>query len=109
MHSRNEEMLFIVDGEGYAEFEDFARAPLKRGSAVWVGRNVKHTLVSNPNDGMNIQFTITPPSLDVFFSDMGEPRKPDAPQRDVFPINEAALPSLERSWIPVEEGENRLN
>lgn len=102
LHMRNEEMLFVMDGHGYAQFDDGEKVPIERGASVWVGRNVRHTMVAAPDTAMNIQFTITPPSLDVLFTDMGKPRKPGDPQADIFPIDESAFPALKQSWIPYE-------
>lgn len=81
-HERSHELIFVYEGEGYADV-DGARHELAQGSMMVMGRRVHH-YVENTGDGqLKMMWVIFPPGLEDWFSAIGKPRisgeEPPAP------------------------------
>jgi mannose-6-phosphate isomerase-like protein (cupin superfamily) len=72
-HQRNEEMLFVFEGEGVGLIDD-AEYQLKPGTLIVVDRFVQHKLTNTGTTPMKIFWTILPPGLENWFAAIGRPR-----------------------------------
>lgn len=83
-HQRNEEMLFVFEGEGVALIDDI-EYPLTPGTLVIVDRFAQHKLSNTGQTQMKIFWTILPPGLENWFAAIGQPREAgDAGPAPVF-------------------------
>ena len=83
-HSRNEEVIHVIEGRGVARI-DGVDHPMEHGTTVYVGRNVRHHFL-NPNDEpMTFLVLMMPDGLDRFFSEIGRARIPGQPAPEPFP------------------------
>lgn len=87
-HSRNEELLFVTQGSGYAITET-EKIPLKRGQALFVGRYAKHGFLADADNSLEVVWIFSPPELETVLAGMGRPRIPgeDAPEPFIPPAN----------------------
>jgi len=87
-HTRNEELLFVTHGSGYAVTET-QKIPIKRGNAMFVGRFAKHGFGADEDNDLEVVWIFSPPELETVLSAMGKPRTPgeDAPKPFIPPPN----------------------
>jgi glyoxylate utilization-related uncharacterized protein len=82
-HAGNEEVIFVIDGKGVARIEGVEH-PLGKGSAVHVGRNVKHHFLNPHAEPMTFLWFMMPGGLDRFFAEIGRPRREGEPAPEPF-------------------------
>lgn len=83
-HDRNEEVIFVIEGEGFARMEG-VDYPIKPGSTVFIGLNTRHHFI-NPGPGpLTFVWYFMPGGLDGFFEQIGRPRQPGEPAPEPFP------------------------
>lgn len=83
-HDRNEEIIFVIEGKGFARL-DGVDHPIEKGSCVFIGHNRKHHFL-NPNDEpLTFLWLFLPGGLDGFFEEIGRPRTPGEPAPAPFP------------------------
>ena len=82
-HQRNEEMLFIAEGEGVALIDD-AEYALAPGTLIIVDRFAQHKLTNTGASQMKIFWVILPPGLENWFAAIGRPREAGAGPAPVF-------------------------
>lgn len=83
-HDRNEEVIFVIEGEGFARI-DGVDHPIKRGSAVFLGTDRKHHFVNPGPEPLTFVWFFMPGGLDRFFAEIGQPRTPGEPAPAPFP------------------------
>lgn len=83
-HDGNEEVIFVIEGEGFARIEG-TEYPIKRGSAVFIGFNRKHHFINPGPEPLTFVWYFMPGGLDDFFEQIGRPRKPGEPAPEPFP------------------------
>jgi quercetin dioxygenase-like cupin family protein len=78
-HDRNEEIAYVIEGQGSVRVDDDDR-PIERGSCVFLGLNRKHRW-NNPGPGpLTLLILFVPGGLDKFHAEIGRPRRAgDAP------------------------------
>ena len=82
-HDRNEEVIYVLEGKGFARI-DGVDHPIEKGSAVFIGHNRRHHFV-NPNaEPMTFLWVFMPGGLDKFFAEIGRPRTPGDPAPEPF-------------------------
>jgi len=74
-HARNDEILFIYEGEGTMTVEGRS-APIRPGATAFVSRFVEHTLVNTGPGELKMVWMIFPPGLETVFEQIGQPRRP---------------------------------
>lgn len=77
-HERSHELIFIYEGEGYAEI-DGDNYDLKQGSMMVIGRGTDHMIFNTGNDQLKMMWVIFPPGLEDWFKAIGKPRIPGEP------------------------------
>ncbi len=74
-HERSHELIFIYDGEGYAEI-DGENYELQQGSMMVVGRGTQHMVFNSGKDQLKMMWVIFPPGLEDWFRAIGKLRIP---------------------------------
>ena len=74
-HERSHELIFIYEGEGYAEV-DGESYELRQGSMMVIGRGTQHMVLNSGNSQLKMMWVIFPPGLEDWFSAIGKPRIP---------------------------------
>lgn len=83
-HPEHEEIIYVVDGKGFARV-DGVEHPIEKGSAVFIGVNRRHHFL-NPNDEpLTFTALLMPGGLDSFFSEIGRKKEPGQPAPEPFP------------------------
>lgn len=59
-HPLQDEIFYVVEGEGFITFEDRANIPVKPGSVVFVPAGTPHGLDTNDTDRLVVMFTKGP-------------------------------------------------
>lgn len=80
-HGRNDEILFIYEGEGSITVQG-RTFPIRPGATAFVSRFVEHTLVNTGPGELKLVWMIFPPGLETVFEKIGQPRQPGAPRPD---------------------------
>lgn len=83
-HDRNEEVIYVIEGKGFARI-DGVDHPIEKGSAVFIGMNRRHHFVNPGPDPLTFVWYFMPGGLDGFFEQIGRPRKPGDPAPEPFP------------------------
>lgn len=83
-HDRNEEVIFVIEGEGFARMEGVDH-PIKRGSVVFIGLNTRHHFINPGPEPLTFVWYFMPGGLDGFFEAIGRPRRPGEPAPAPFP------------------------
>jgi mannose-6-phosphate isomerase-like protein (cupin superfamily) len=82
-HHRNEEVIYVIEGRGFARIDGVDHA-IERGSAVFIGHDRKHHFVNPGPDPLTFVWFFMPGGLDGFFAEIGRPRKPGEPAPEPF-------------------------
>lgn len=91
-HDRNEEIIFVLEGNGICRLDGIDH-PLQKGSSVFVGHNRRHHFL-NPNDEpLTFLYIFMPGGLDDFFAEIGREKQPGetAPEPFARPPNVAEI------------------
>jgi quercetin dioxygenase-like cupin family protein len=83
-HDRNEEVIFVIEGQGFARV-DGVDHPIERGSAVYIGINTRHHFINPGPEPLTFVWYFMPGGLDGFFEQIGRPRQPGEPAPAPFP------------------------
>jgi quercetin dioxygenase-like cupin family protein len=83
-HAHNEEIIYVVEGNGVARI-DGVEHPLQKGSAVYIGVNRKHHFLNPHAEPMTFLWIMMPGGLDAFFAEIGKPRTPGEQAPAPFP------------------------
>jgi quercetin dioxygenase-like cupin family protein len=100
-HERSHELIFIYEGEGYAEV-DGQNYELRQGSMMVVGRGTQHMVFNSGKGQLKMMWVIFPPGLEDWFQAIGKPRIPGdaAPEPFERPKNVAAIQDQQRFVRP---------
>jgi quercetin dioxygenase-like cupin family protein len=101
-HQRNEELLFVHEGHGYAVV-DGQRHPVRPGSLVYAGRWTRHGLVNESDGPMKILWVFLPPGLETVLAALGVPRRPGEPRPAQVERPADVLDILARGWFAPPE------
>jgi quercetin dioxygenase-like cupin family protein len=87
-HNGADEVLFVLEGNGFGILGD-TRAPIEKGSAIYVPRGVWHG-VENPDSDLALLWVVAPPGLEELFRAISS--APGAPpkQLSLDQLNEIA-------------------
>lgn len=96
-HADNEEIIFVVEGRGVARIEGVEQ-PIEKGSAVYVGRNLRHHFLNPNSEPMTFLWIMLPGGLDRFFAEIGWPRTPGEAAPAPFPRPEN-IAEIERRTV----------
>ncbi len=82
-HDRNEEVIFVLAGEGRAviDGESHAMCP---GSALFIGKNRRHMFINEGRETLSWVWLIVPNGLEDFFRLIGRPRQDGQPAPEPF-------------------------
>ena len=67
-HQEADEVLFVLDGTGFGILDD-VRAPVEKGSAIYVPKGVWHG-VENRNSELLLLWVVAPPGVEAFFREV---------------------------------------
>jgi quercetin dioxygenase-like cupin family protein len=70
-HELMDEILLVQDGRGAAIVND-ARVPIEKGSTIYVPKGQWHGF-DNPDSTLDLVWIVTPPGLEAFFREIGNP------------------------------------
>lgn len=74
-HARTDEVIVVTSGEGIARIEG-QEYPLRRGSVVFLGRNLIHGFHNSGQGCLNLMGFFNPPGIEGALSETGVPRRP---------------------------------
>ena len=83
-HDRNEELLYVISGTGYAML-DGERVPMRPGSTFFLGKNRRHMFVNDGAEDLRWVWLIVPNGLEAFFQAIGRPRREGEATPEPFP------------------------
>lgn len=83
-HDRNEELIFVFEGEGEAEV-DGAKHPMRPGTTFYLAPDSKHLFRNTGDRPMRFFWTLLPGGLSPFFAAIGRPRAAGEPAPAPFP------------------------
>ncbi len=82
-HDRNEEILYMVSGQGRAVIDGENHA-MVAGSAFFIGKNRRHMFVNEGQEALIFVWLIVPNGLEDFFRLIGRPRQAGEPDPEHF-------------------------
>ena len=82
-HAHHEEIIYVVDGKGFARV-DGVEHPLEKGSAVFIGVNRRHHFLNPYEEPLTFTVILMPGGLDSFFAEIGRPKAPEQPAPEPF-------------------------
>jgi len=83
-HDRNEEVIYVLSGEGRAVIEG-ADHPMRPGSAFFIGKSRRHMFINEGDQELKFMWVLLPNGLEDFFRQIGRPRSPGEPAPAPFP------------------------
>jgi len=90
MHDRNEEVIFVLDGQGEARIEGSAHV-MTKGSCFFFPRNRPHSFHNTGTGPLTFMWLILPGGLETFFARIGRERKAGETPPAPFPRPENVL------------------
>jgi quercetin dioxygenase-like cupin family protein len=78
-HHEADEVLFVLEGTGFAVLGD-KRMPIEKGSAIYIPKGVWHG-VENPDSELLLLWVMAPPGLEAFFREVAS--SPGAPPKQL--------------------------
>lgn len=96
-HDRNEEVVFVVSGQGRAVIDGESH-PMRPGSAFFIGKNRRHMFINEGETPIHWMWLIVPNGLEDFFRLIGRPRHDGEPEPTPFPRPENVL-EIERQTV----------
>lgn len=82
-HDQNEEVIYVLEGQGTARIEGVDHR-IERGSCVYVAVGEKHHFLNPHAEPMTFLWVFAPGGLDRFFAEIGRPRRPGEPEPEPF-------------------------
>ena len=82
-HDRNEEIIFVVSGRGFAKL-DGQELPLEVGSCVFIGHDRRHQFINPGPEPLTFVWYFMPGGIDDFFAEIGRRRSPGEPAPEPF-------------------------
>ena len=103
-HERQHEVLFVYEGEGWAEVGE-QRYDVRPETTILIGRGVQHKVQNTGPGQMRLLWMIAPAGLEDWFSAIGRPRRPGEAMPAPFerPADVAEIQARQR-FIRSEEG-----
>jgi quercetin dioxygenase-like cupin family protein len=84
-HAREEEVIYVLEGNGFARI-DGVEHQLSKGSAVFIDRGRRHHFLNaSATEPLTFLWLLMPGGLDAFFAEIGRPRQPAEPAPAPFP------------------------
>jgi quercetin dioxygenase-like cupin family protein len=96
-HDRNEEVIHLTAGNGFARI-DGEDIPIASGSTVFLPRNRKHGFVNTGAEPMTFVWFLAPGGLEDFFAAIGRPREAGQPAPEPF-SRPADVAEIERRTV----------
>ena len=90
LHDANEEIIFVIAGEGEAHIEG-AVHPMRPNSCFFLPRNRAHSFHNTGTGPLTFVWCIMPGGLETFFARIGRPRASGEPAPAPFPRPENVL------------------
>lgn len=84
VHPDNDEVIYVLEGEGEALI-DGARHPMVKDGCFFLGRGRPHAFFNTGAAPLRLLWLIQPGGLETFFARIGRPRAPGQPQPEPFP------------------------
>jgi quercetin dioxygenase-like cupin family protein len=89
-HDRNQEVIYMLSGQGVAELED-GNTSLEPGKLIYLGHNRTHKFINTGTEDMTFLWVMVPAGLETFFKGIGKPRTAGDPTPPNFPRPENIL------------------
>ena len=83
-HGENDEIIYVLGGTGTAVV-DGERHPMVPGTAIFLGKCVKHTFINEGDGELRFTATILPVGLEDYFEAVGRPRRAGEPTPPAVP------------------------
>jgi quercetin dioxygenase-like cupin family protein len=84
VHPENEEVIFVLDGEGTALIEG-QEHPMAKGSCFFLGKGRPHRFQASEAGPMTFLWLILPGGLETFFARIGREKRPGDAKPEPFP------------------------
>lgn len=82
-HAAQEEILFCYEGEGVVEVEGEPHRFVP-GTTIYATPQLKHKIINTGTRELKFTWTMSPPGLENFFSQIGRVRRPGDPDVEPF-------------------------
>lgn len=74
-HPEQEELIFVLEGEGIATVEG-KEMPMRPGQLIYLGPNARHTFRNTTDRPLTFAWTMVPAGLEKFFAAIGREKQP---------------------------------
>lgn len=85
MHPDNEEVIFILEGQGEALLDGATKEPLVKGTCLFIGKGRPHRFQASDDAPMSFMWLMMPGGLETFFARIGRERHPGDAKPEPFP------------------------
>ena len=83
-HDRNQEVIYVLSGQGTAVLED-REEPMTPGKLFYLGLNRQHKFINTGAGDLIFLWVMVPAGLEGFFKGIGQPRQAGDPTPPNFP------------------------
>ncbi len=84
-HPENEEVIFVLDGEGEALLDGADRAPMRKGTCLFLPKGRPHRFQASEAGPMTFLWLIMPGGLETFFARIGREKRAGEAKPAPFP------------------------
>jgi quercetin dioxygenase-like cupin family protein len=99
-HPAQEELIFVLEGNGVARIEGVDHAMVS-GALFYLGPTTRHTFLNTGDSPLTFTWTMLPAGLEKFFAAIGKPRQPGEPAPVPF-ARPADIKSIELGTVFVD-------
>lgn len=85
VHPEHDEVIMVLEGQGEALLDGQDRAPMVKGTCLFIGRGRAHRFDARGDAPMTLMWLMMPGGLEHFFARIGRERRPGEPQPPNFP------------------------
>jgi quercetin dioxygenase-like cupin family protein len=90
-HPENEEVIFVLEGNGEALLDGTTREPMRPGTCLFLGKGRTHRFQAAEEGPMTFLWLIMPGGLETFFARIGREKRPEDAKPAPFPRPEDVL------------------
>jgi len=85
IHPDNEEVIFVLEGQGEALLDGVDKVPMVKGTCIFLGKGRSHRFQASDDAPMTFMWLMMPGGLETFFARIGRARQPGDPKPEPFP------------------------
>ena len=85
LHPDNEEVIFVLEGQGEALLDGTRTEPMRKGTCLFLGRGRLHRFAASADAPMTFMWLMMPGGLEAFFARIGREKQPGEAAPEPFP------------------------